>query len=229
MAGGLVLMGIYSSIMPIASAMIMHGVTQFSSNGYRWWILRENTYWGGMPKYIFGLVAAVVAFFVLNIVPNKAWVFLFLGSLPYVVVLIKPIVKVDYTSKYSAAICGFIVSAVQLLAGAAGPALDVFFTESKLNKKAVVATKGITQTLGHAGKIIYFALLVPNVAPEAESFDIHPIVCASSIVATFVGTSIGNKVLEKFSDEQFRKYTRRIVLAIGAIYIYRSLRLFELV
>ncbi len=226
MAGGLVLMGIYSSIMPVASAMIMHGVTQFSSNGYRWWILRENTHWGGLPKFIVGLIAAVVVFRALKIVPEKAWVFLFLGSLPYVVLILKPFVKVDYTSKFSAAICGFVVSAVQLLAGAAGPALDVFFTESKLNKKAVVATKGITQTLGHAGKIIYFSILVPDVTSGTEPFVIHPIVFASSIVATFVGTSIGNKVLEKFSEEQFRKYTRRIVLGIGAIYIYRSVRLF---
>ena len=44
---------------------------------------------------------------------------------------------------------GVVVSATQLLAGASGPLLDVFYLNTPLNRYQVIASKAITQTLGH--------------------------------------------------------------------------------
>jgi len=35
MAGGMILMGILLAIMPLAAAMVLHGLTQMAANGWR--------------------------------------------------------------------------------------------------------------------------------------------------------------------------------------------------
>ena len=43
MLGGLILMGILVTIMPVSSAMILHGLIQLTSNGYRAWLNRKDS------------------------------------------------------------------------------------------------------------------------------------------------------------------------------------------
>ena len=42
MLGGLILMGVLVFIMPVSNAMVLHGLIQLTSNGYRAW-LNKNT------------------------------------------------------------------------------------------------------------------------------------------------------------------------------------------
>jgi uncharacterized membrane protein YfcA len=129
--------------------------------------------------------------------------------------------KLDYSTPGSPFFAGALVNGIQLMAGAAGPALDIFFVDSKLTKNQVVATKSLTQTIAHAFKIAYFSFLLSS-ATVSDQFEIPLWVCAGSVVATFIGTSIGNRILQRFSEKQFRLYTRRIVMTIGAYYLVRG-------
>jgi uncharacterized membrane protein YfcA len=49
MAGGMILMGILLAIMPLATAMVLHGLTQMASNGWRAWLWREHVLWPVWP------------------------------------------------------------------------------------------------------------------------------------------------------------------------------------
>ena len=42
MLGGVILMGILVSIMPVSQAMVLHGLIQMTSNGYRAWLKRKD-------------------------------------------------------------------------------------------------------------------------------------------------------------------------------------------
>jgi uncharacterized protein len=42
MVGGMILMGVLLAIMPVAAAMVLHGVTQMASNGWRAWLWRTH-------------------------------------------------------------------------------------------------------------------------------------------------------------------------------------------
>ena len=42
MLGGLILMGILVSLLPVAPAMVLHGLIQTTSNGYRAWLNRND-------------------------------------------------------------------------------------------------------------------------------------------------------------------------------------------
>ena len=42
MAGGLILMGVLLALMPVPAAMMLHGVTQLASNGWRAFLWRDH-------------------------------------------------------------------------------------------------------------------------------------------------------------------------------------------
>jgi len=45
MLGGLILMGILVSLMQVVPVMILHGLIQMTSNGYRAWLNRKDINW----------------------------------------------------------------------------------------------------------------------------------------------------------------------------------------
>src|SRR5687768_638634 len=62
--------------------------------------------------------------------------------------------------RFGSEICGFISTALQLLSGVSGPALDIFLVRSSLGRRAVVATKALCQVATHALKFAYFGVLI---------------------------------------------------------------------
>ena len=83
MAGGLILMGVYLLTLPVATAMILHGVTQLASNGLRAILFLPHCYWRGVTLYLVGAGAAFVLFLWLQLVLDKGVMFLLLGALPF--------------------------------------------------------------------------------------------------------------------------------------------------
>jgi uncharacterized membrane protein YfcA len=117
------------------------------------------------------------------------------------------------------AACGLIVTASNLTAGAGGPLLDVFFLASAMERRAMVATKALTQTLSHLLKIAYVGLL------SLSSFDdatFSPALLGACLAATLGGTWIGGRVLERLSERRFRGATRVVVGLLGAVYLARG-------
>ena len=51
LGGGMILMGVLTSILAVEAAMILHGVTQLASNGSRAFIHRQNIRWGIFPLF----------------------------------------------------------------------------------------------------------------------------------------------------------------------------------
>ena len=85
--------------------------------------------------------------------------YLGLGLAPFVAALL-PARAIDFERLRGAFVCGLQVAAVQLLAGAAGPLLDIAFVDSRLSRTEVVATKAITQVCSHALELVYSASFV---------------------------------------------------------------------
>ena len=45
MLGGLILMGVLVFFMPVSNAMVLHGLIQLTSNGYRAWLNKKDINW----------------------------------------------------------------------------------------------------------------------------------------------------------------------------------------
>lgn len=214
MAGGLVLMGVYAALLPVATAMVLHGATQLLANGVRAALLWRDIYVRGLCFYAVGAVAAFGLLWQVRYVPDPIVVFLGLGLAPFVAALL-PARALDFERPGAAVLCGAQVASVQLIAGAAGPLLDVAFVRTRLTRTQVVATKAITQVLSHSLKLVYFAGL-------ARARDLPPALLLAILGATLLGTLIGTRILARLSDRTFREVSGYLVYAIGAFYLCKA-------
>lgn len=214
MAGGMILMGVFTALLPVPSAMVLHGSTQLMSNVSRAYILREHIYWKGFLLYLAGSLGAYLVMLRVSYSAEPLVVFLGLGLTPFAAALL-PSRWLDFQRPVPAVITGFQVAAVQLIAGAAGPLLDIAFVDTRLNRNQIVATKAATQCFSHVLKLAYFLPLV-----QLDTFS--PQLMAALLLATLAGTRLGTWLLERVSESAFKRYTRAIVYGIGGLYLGRA-------
>ena len=219
MAGGMILMGIYALALPVQIAMILHGVTQLFANGFRAFLLRDRIYTAGLGWYALGAAGALGFFTWLALVVAGPVLFLLLGAIPLLLSLVPRRFAPRFERRGAAAACGALVTSAHLLAGVSGPLLDVFFVRADLDRFEVIATKAVTQTAGHALKILYFAVLVPG--PDLE-FTLPIWLFPALVVCAYLGTRAGGRILESLSDSGFRRWTGRTVVALSLLYVWRG-------
>ncbi|MCB1645919.1 MAG: hypothetical protein KDI36_10715, partial [Pseudomonadales bacterium] len=144
-------------------------------------------------------------------------VFLLVGSFPVMALFLPKSVDLDMEKPPVAFSCGILVTTAQMLAGASGPVLDIFYIKSSLTRHEILGTKAITQTLGHILKLIYYAFFIS--AATALPWYVFPAV----IVAAIAGNWVGSKIVERIDDNQFKLLGRRIILLIALIYIGKGI------
>lgn len=215
MLGGLVLMGVYTALLPVPEAMVLHGVTQLVANGGRAVLLRRHLATGGLLAFAAGAGAAWLLFRQLAWTPSAAVVHLGLGAVPFLALALPATPALEFGHRRGAALAGLLVGGTQLAFGVAGPLLDVFFARGELDRHAVVATKGATQVLTHGLKVAAFLPLVAA-APGL----LAPAVV--TVGAATLGTRAGARLLDRLPEATFRRWTRRLVLAAGAMYLARG-------
>ena len=109
---------------------------------------------------------------------------------------------------------------LQLIAGAAGHILDLFFQKSLLDRRAVVATKAVCQTFGHVGRIAYFGTFAAAWDTSVPMWQY-----VGAIALALIGTSVAAKVLLGMTNEGFRRWSRWIVVGISVVYLIRGVSL----
>jgi uncharacterized membrane protein YfcA len=220
MAGGMILMGVLLALLPLPAAMLLHGIVQFASNGWRALLLRKQLDWRVVRGYAAGALLALLLFTLARLVVDKATALIVLGLTPFVALALPQRLQLNVERRAHPFACGLLCMALSLTAGVSGPILDVFFVRSKMSRHAVVATKAFTQCLSHALKVFYFGAVM-----AAGDAGVAPWFAAALVLLAFVGTSLSRRVLEHISDASFRRWTRWAVLVIGAVYLIGGLRL----
>jgi uncharacterized protein len=216
MAGGMILMGALLLVLPVPQAMVLHGITQLASNGWRAFLWRKGIAWRIIRGYAAGAALALALFGSLQIVLDRPMVLIALGATPFLIHLMPRRLELNADRTGQPFLCGLSCMSVQLLSGVSGPLLDSFFLRSAMDRKAVVATKAAAQTLGHAAKIGYFAALAGNAGAD-------PLLAGAMVVCAVAGTSASRRLLERMTDADFRDWTRRAILAIGGFYLASGL------
>ena len=220
MAGGMILMGVLLAFLPLPAAMMLHGISQLASNGGRAFMLRKEVDWRVFRGYVVGAALALGFFAATSIVVGKAAALIAMGLTPFAALLLPEKLHLNVERRGHSALCGFVCLALNLVAGIAGPILDVFFVRSKMSRHAVVATKALTQTLSHLVKIVYFGGVI-----AVQGGEITPWLIPTMVLLAFLGTSLSRPVLERMSDASFRQWTRWTVMTLGALYLASGLRL----
>ena len=215
MAGGMILMGLLLAIMPLPAAMVLHAVTQMTSNGWRAWLWRAHIEWRIVGRFAAGSVLAALAFAAVAIVPGKGLALIILGLTPFLALALPEHARLNVAKPAHAVAGGAVCMALQLLAGVSGPILDVFFVQSGLDRRGIVSTKAAVQTLGHGLKLVYFGTALAVIGGD----DLSPMILALAVALAVVGTQSSRKVLDKMSDAQFRRWSRWIIMALSVVYL----------
>ena len=216
MAGGAVLMAVLITILPVSSAMILHGATQAMANGSRTLLLREHLVWRLLPGYGLGAACAVGIATWLVLVPDPGVVLIAIGIFPWAARWSSRLKGLDITQPMTTVLCGFSVTFAQLIAGAAGPILDVFYINSGLDRQAIVANKALTQTIGHLLRILYYGALI------SMTSDLPGWIFVASLCVAILGTRVGTMLLARWNDADFTKLSRRIILTVATVCIFRG-------
>lgn len=217
-AGGMLLMGGLLLMVSVPDAMILHGITQITSNGWRAFLWRRYVLWHVVLRYGAGLLLSGVVFFSFVFVPDKRVVMIVLGLVPFIGRVIPADLLPQATKRGGAELCGLICTSLQFLSGVSGPLLDMFFVRSDLDRRTIVATKAACQVATHLAKLIYFGTLIGGMTGATT----EPIIVALAIGMAITGTTAARRVLDHLSDKDFRRYTWHLVQAIGAVYLVRG-------
>jgi uncharacterized membrane protein YfcA len=215
MAGGMILMGILLALMPVPAAMMLHGITQLASNGWRAFLWRNAVEWRVFRGYVLGAIATLAAFAAVTFVISKPAALIVMGLTPFVTLALPERLHLNVERPGHPFACGVVCSVLSLTAGISGPILDVFFVRSKMGRQAVVATKAMTQSFTHLMKIAYFGAI----AAAAQRGSVEPWLAAMMVLLAFAGTSLSKKVLERMDDAAFRRWTQAVVMTLGVFYL----------
>ncbi|MHA6300094.1 sulfite exporter TauE/SafE family protein [Devosia sp. CAU 1758] len=219
MAGGLVLLAILLAMLPVASAIAVQGAIQIVANGSRAWFSREHIDWPVLGVICLGLVAAALVLYIVRYTPDLASVCIGIGLMPILVWIPKDWLALDASKPHHAFVCGLLGGGLNLAVGASGPTVDIFFIRTAMDRRRVIATKAATQVISHASKVVFYGGLATAIGSNEW---LLVLVAAPFAVA---GTNLGYHILQRMSDDGFRKWTRWVVTAIGLFYLARGLSL----
>jgi len=138
------------------------------------------------------------------------------GLTPFVTLAVPQRIAPDVERGGHAFLAGAIGGAMQLVAGITGPLLDIFYVRTGMTRQVNVATKAAAQVLGHLTKVVYFAVLVNS--PAGRDLE-QWLVMAYAACFAVLGTTLSRSFLDRLSDRQFYYWTRRLILALGAVYV----------
>jgi uncharacterized protein len=218
MAGGMILMAVLVTLQPMATAMVVHGLVQAVANGSRTLFLLRHVHWALLLPYLVGASIALAAFATVALVPDPALVLIVIGAFPWLARVTSRLARLDITQPATAVGAGIVVTGTQLFAGVSGPLLDVFYLNAKLNRYQVIASKAITQTVGHLMKLAYYGVLIGHDQVLPAWFLI------AAVAAAIVGTGVGTRLVALVSDGHFRRVTGWVILALGALCVAEGVR-----
>ncbi len=100
------------------------------------------------------------------------------------------------------------------MVGVAGPLIDSFFVRSRLDRRSIVGTKAVIQTLSHVLKVAFYGGSFGTADVPTTAVSLALLAFAASIAV--LGTVIGGRILDRLSDRTFLILTRWLITGAGA-------------
>mgnify|MGYP003693685303 CR=1 FL=1 len=214
MAGGLILIGVLLTILPLPSAMVLHAITQMASNGWRAFLWRDayplaaglrlsDRMRAGARRLVDHALCAGQADRAAAARRHAVH-----GAADAE----EPASRTP-TASAQGSFYGFICMGLMLMTGVSGPLMDTFFLGGNFGRREVVATKATCQVASHFVKLIYFG----GIIDQAATLD--PVLAAVAVAASMLGTTLARRILEAMSDAQFRTWANRLITTVACYYI----------
>ncbi len=205
--GGMMLIAILPSFLPLNALIPVHGLTQMSSNFSRAVFGYKDVQYAVIPKFLLGSVvgigifAAIINFISLEYVP------LFIGA--YILLSLwsaKFNEKIKKFENYY--IIGFFQTGLSIVVGATGPLTMTLLLKDYGDKDKVVATGAALMSITHILKVfvfMYFGFVF---------FDYIGIIVAM-IIGAVAGSWAGTKLRDKIDGKKFTMILKVLLSALA--------------
>lgn len=214
LGGGSLLISAMALVLPPVVVIPVHGCVQFGSNAGRAWVQRAHIQW---PFILWVTLGAVLGSLIGGraafLLPER-WFTAAIGLFVLVTTWL-PSPRGFTSSRAVQFVGGTVVSAVSMVVGAAGPLLAAF-VRGIPDRRQLVATHAMLNSLQHAIKIVVFA------AMGFAFRDYLPLILLM-VASGFVGTTIGSRLLTRVPERVFRIAFRLLLSAVALGLIRRAL------
>jgi len=206
--GGLLLIAILPSFLPINALIPIHGLNQVTSNLSRAYFGYKDIQYRVIPKFFVGsLVGAGLFMYLLKIISIQ-YIPLCVGI--YILLSLWSQTFNEKIKKYeNYYLIGFLQTGISTIVGTTGPLTMTKLLKEFQDKDKVIATSALLMSMTHIFKIIvfsYFGFVF------YDYFDVIIIMMLGSIFGSYVGKKLRNKI-----DGQKLIYILKILLSILAL------------
>lgn len=208
LGGGMILIAILPSFLPINALVPVHGLTQLSSNLSRAVFGYKDVQIEVIPKFLFGSLLGVSFFAAILLLISLEYVPLFIGL--YILLSMwsqKFNEKIKRFESY--VVIGFFQSGFSIVVGATGPLATTLLVKDYDDKHAVVATAAALMSITHLLKVFTFMFF------GFVFFDYIGILTAM-IIGAIAGSWMGTKLRDKIDGKKFM-LVLKILLSIMAM------------
>lgn len=206
--GGLLLLAIMASLVPISVLIPVHGLVQLGSNGNRALMTRRHIDKRLSRQFLLGAVlGALVASLIVVQLPLE-WIKLAVASfILYLVWGPKP--NPRYLAQTGQLIAGGLTTLISMFVGATGPLVAAFIHRHDMDKLSTTATLAACMSGQHLLKLIVFSAI------GISFWQWLPLI-GVMIVAGVAGTWWGLKLLNHIPAQHF-KLIFRVVISVLAV------------
>lgn len=212
--GGMMLIAILPSFLPLNALIPVHGLTQMSSNISRAFFGYKEVQYQVIPKFLIGsflgiaLFASILSFISLEYVP------LFIGV--YILLSLWSEKFNEKIKRYeSYFLAGFFQTGLSIVVGATGPLTMTLLLKDFKDKDKVVATGAALMSITHILKVfvfIYFGFVF------FDYIGILIFMIIGAVLGSFVGTKLRNRI-----DGKKFELILKLLLSVLAIKLIISL------
>lgn len=213
LGGGMILIAILPSFLPVNALIPIHGLTQMTSNFSRAVFGYKDVQFQVIPKFLLGslfgigLISSIIYYISLEYVP------LFIG-----VYILLSLWSQKFNNKIkkfeSYFIIGFFQTGLSLVVGATGPLTMTLLYKDFDDKNKVVATAAAIMGITHILKVIVFIFF-------GFAFFDYISTLLFMIIGAVLGSYAGTKLRNKIDGKKFRNILK-ILLSLLAIKVIIS-------
>ncbi|MBJ3777728.1 sulfite exporter TauE/SafE family protein [Acuticoccus mangrovi] len=212
--GGVTLLAAMTFVVPIDALIPIHGVVQLGSNvGRAAMQARAATLRLLLPFTVGAVVGAVVGGLLVTDLPEEV-ILIAIGLFVIVTTWVK-LPPLGRGERGVLAIGGAGATVLTMFVGATGPFVMAMLRQAGLSHKSLVATTAAAMTVQHLLKILAFGFL-------GFAFGAWIPLLAAMIVAGFIGTVIGTRLLHGLPEQSLRTALKVVLTLIGVQLLIRA-------
>lgn len=207
LGGGMLLIAVLPSFLPINALIPVHGLTQMSSNFSRAVFGYKDVQYETIPKFLIGSLAGIALFASIISMISLEYVPLFIGV--YILLSLWSKKFNDKIKKYeNYYLVGFLQSGLSIVVGATGPLTMTLLLKDYEDKDKVVATGAALMSISHILKVfvfMYFGFVF---------FDYIGIIVAM-VIGAVAGSYAGTKLRNKIDGKKFTTLLKVLLSALA--------------